>query len=113
MAATLTLLRRPLGQQAVTMTYWLITLSGDYPAGGEPCDFLAAVGPTVKGTQPIYVHVYGISGFVYQWLPTPKKLMVYCNTAGGADAPLGELTAGAYPAGVSSDVIRAKVDFQN
>jgi hypothetical protein len=42
---------------------------------------------------------------VYSYDLANKKFMVFCNTAGGVDNPLGQHSAAAYAAGVTGDVI--------
>lgn len=85
-----------------------ITLSGTYPTGGDPLDF-ASYYPFGSAKQPDSVQVNGKAGFVYQYDLANKKLLVYTNTAGGANAALGEHTNATYVAGVSGDSITAEV----
>lgn len=77
-----------------------VTPSGNYVAGGE------VVAPTLEslhplGRSPDFVKVEGKAGFVFQYDYTNKKLLTYCNTAGAANAALGEHTAVAYVAGIT------------
>lgn len=81
-----------------------IALSGTYPALGEPWS-LQSLPRMFTGRKPDSVVVTGKAGFVYQYDIANEKLIVYSNTAGGANAPLGEHTAATYAAGVSGDVI--------
>lgn len=85
----------------------LVTIvpSGSYATGGDTIDFTLLVGFTTK--QPDVVMITGIAGFIYQYDSVNKKMFVYTNTAGGANAPLGEHTAAAYAAGVAADTIKA------
>lgn len=89
--------------------YFLVVPSGTYPTGGDAADFGGLIGYTDK--QPIDVDIRGKAGFVYQYDYQNKKMFVYCNTAGGANAPLGEHTNIAYVAGVTGDVIIAMVRY--
>lgn len=106
--------RRRLGQGVRAEI--LITPSGNYVTGGDALDLSALVG--MVGRLPTYVNIIGKAGFVYQWAgygpatnrtAANQKMLVYCNTAGGANAALGEHTAAAYAAGVTGDVIVAEV----
>lgn len=87
-----------------------VTLSGTYPTNGEPID-LAGYMPLASARQPDKVSVDGKAGFVYQYDPTNKKLLVYTNTAGGANAALGEHTNATYVAGVSGDTISLQAEW--
>ena len=110
MAMTLTLNgpRRP-GFHTIEI-FGTIVASGNYAAGGDTLD-LTQLGSILRAKDPLFVEIQGISGFVYQYNPTTKKVLVYCNTAGGANAPLGEHTAAAYAAGVTGDTIRMRAVF--
>lgn len=77
-----------------------VTPSGNYAAGGE------VLAPTLEsisalGKAPDFVKVDGKAGFVFQYDHANKKLLTFCNTAGGANAALGEHTAAAYVAGIT------------
>lgn len=80
-----------------------ITPSGNYATGGDDLDFSKVAGITNR--RPDFVIVAGMAGFVYQYDVANKKLLVFCNTAGGANAALGEHTAVGYVAGVTGDTI--------
>lgn len=82
-----------------------IVASGTYPTNGDPVDFAPLIGITTR--QPDHVSISGKAGFVYQYDYANKKVFVYTNTAGAANAPLGEHTAATYAAGVSGDTITA------
>lgn len=106
MANALTVLKRNksgAGLDAIVQ----VTLSGSYPALGEPVNWAAAVGLTNRA--PSFVLVVGNAGFIYQWDDVNLKLRVRVNDAGGANAPMGEHTTAAYAAGVSGDKILAYV----
>lgn len=77
-----------------------VTPTGNYATNGE------VVAPTIEsmhfqGKAPDLVTVYGKAGFVFQYDHVNKKLLTYCNTAGAANAALGEHTAAAYVAGIT------------
>ncbi len=95
------------GTGGIFLASFTLTPSGSYATGGDSIDFVTSLGYTNR--QPDFVTVIGKAGFVYMYDYTAKKLLVFCNTAGGADAALGELSAGAYPVGVTGDVIRGMV----
>ena len=82
----------------------VITPSGTYPTGGDDLDLAKVVGFTNR--RPDLVLITGKAGFVYQYDHANKKMFVYCNTAGGANAALGEHTNAGYVAGVTGDDIR-------
>ena len=109
MAVTLTMLKRSKGGSGLRALVQVV-FSGNYPANGEPVDFSAVVGFTNR--EPDDVDVMGKAGFVYQYDPVNDKILVYCNTAGGANAPLGEHTAAAYAAGVTGDSITAECEWR-
>jgi len=80
-----------------------LALTGTYPTLGDPLDF----GPHDRlQKQPDLVRVFSKAGFVYQYDHENKKLLSYANTAGGANAPLGEHTNATYVAGILADVPR-------
>lgn len=87
-----------------------LALSGTYPTGGEPLDFYPYF-PFASARQPDKVNVDGKAGFIYQYDPVNKKLLTYTNTAGGANAALGEHTAATYVAGVSGDSITFSAEW--
>lgn len=83
--------------------YGSIIASGSYPTNGDPLDFRGIIGYTDK--DPFWVNAIGKAGFIYQYDYLNRKMFVYCNTAGGVNAPLGEHTNAAYAAGVTGDTI--------
>jgi hypothetical protein len=89
-------------QNRVLKIYGTLVFSGSYPAGGEPLD-LASYNRLISSKQPDFVHIEGKAGFEYQYDAANKKIIVYANTAGGADAPMGVHSTGAYAAGVTGD----------
>lgn len=103
MAVAITVTRSTKAQEGWRVMGTLV-LSGTYPTGGEPVD-LKPLPRMFSSKKPDVVDVNGKAGFSYQYDLLNEKLFVYSNTAGGANAPLGEHTAATYAAGVSGDVI--------
>jgi hypothetical protein len=102
MAAAVTITKqRDFGQGM--FVFGTIVFSGNYPTGGEAMDLTTLGAKTTK--QPDFVDISGKAGFVYSYDFANKKVMVFCNTAGGANGALGEHTAAAYAAGVSGDTV--------
>jgi len=93
----------------VLSAFITLVFSGNYVALGEPLDFNTIVGYTSR--QPKNVIIAGKAGFVYLYDLANKKVMVFCNVAGGANLPLVEHTAIAYVAGVTGDVVTAEVSW--
>lgn len=87
-----------------------LAASGSYATGGDVVDF-TQLGSVYRAKDPIFVEIQGKAGFVYQYDVVNKKVLVFCNTAGAANAPLGEHTAIAYVAGVTGDTIRVRMIF--
>lgn len=87
-----------------------LTPTGSYATGGDVVDF-TQLGSVYRAKDPLIVEITGKAGFVYQYDVVNKKVLVFCNTAGGANAALGEHTAIAYVAGVTGDLIRVRMAF--
>lgn len=87
-----------------------LVFTGSYAALGDPLDFGAVFG-MLTTKQPKRALIHGKAGFIYTYDLVNKKVMVFCNTAGGANLPLVEHTAIAYVAGVTGDVVEAWVLF--
>lgn len=104
MALAATLVKRS-GGSGVLVGVFTIVPSGSYATGGDSLDLALTMGFTTR--QPAIVLISGKAGFIYQYDLANKKMFVYCNTAGGANAALGEHTAAGYVAGVTGDVITA------
>lgn len=100
--ATSVIKRKSDGQGLVVLGR--ITFSGTYPTGGDTLDLSKLAGITNR--QPDIVLITGKAGFIYQYDHTNKKVIVFCNTAGGANAALGEHTNVAYVAGITGDDVR-------
>lgn len=84
-----------------------IVASGSYATGGDTLSFASLGIPASVAPRDVFIH--GIAGFVYSFSRgstlANSLMLVHCNTAGGANAPLGEHTAASYAAGVSGDTI--------
>lgn len=84
-----------------------LVFSGNYAAGGDLIDFANIQEGVV---QPIWVDIRGKAGYSYEYDFAAKKVIVRQQkdpaAAGGADIPLPELAAAAYPAGVTGDVVK-------
>jgi len=106
MALAITVLKRSGGGRGEEGIFRIVA-SGSYPTNGDAADFAPLIGITSR--QPDFVDIVGKAGFEYQYDYVNKKMFVYTNTAGGANAPLGEHTAAGYAAGVSGDTITAYV----
>lgn len=106
MAIAATVVKREKGGRQLNAVLTLVP-SGTYPTGGDVIDFAPVVGFTSR--QPDKVNIDGKAGFIYQYDLANKKMLVYCNTAGGANAALGEHTNAGYVAGVTGDTISAEV----
>lgn len=96
-------LKKLSGGSPIMVVQGRLTFSGSYATGGDPFNFANQFGFT--DNSPFYVLIFGIAGFIYQYDYTNNKIFVYCNTAGGANAALGEHTAAGYAAGVSGDTV--------
>lgn len=91
-----------------------ITFSGSYPTGGELLNMVTSLSNSIQGggsgvwtvKQPNWVSITGKGGFEYMYDYSNQKVMVYTNTAGGANGNLGEHTAAAYAAGVTADIVK-------
>jgi signal peptidase I len=84
-----------------------LTLSGNYPTGGDTVDFKSPVGYTNR--NPDMAIIQGIAGYIYQWDKANAKLLV----RGGATAgtALAEFTSGAYSAALTGDTILARLEW--
>ena len=100
MAYTLSIVSQSSTQRAVTV-YGTIALSGSYVSGGEAIPASAFKSGSSK--KPYIVGVVGKAGQTYQYDVEAEKLKCFAGAT--------ETTAGAYPAGVTGDVIRFAATF--
>ena len=83
-----------------------LTLSGDYPTGGDACD-LSKTGFTNR--KPDMAIIQGIAGYIYQWDRANNLLFVRGGAA--ASVALTEFTSGAYSAALTGDTILARLEW--
>ena len=83
-----------------------LTLSGNYPTGGDSCD-LSKTGFTNR--KPDMAIIQGIAGYIYQWDRANNKLFVRGGAA--ASVALTEFTSGAYSAALTGDTILARLEW--
>lgn len=84
-----------------------LTLSGDYPTGGDTVDFKTPVGFTNR--NPDMAIIQGIAGFIYEWDKANSKLLVRGGAA--ASNALTQFTSGAYSAALTGDTILARLEW--
>lgn len=106
--------------------YGTITPSGSYATGGDTLNFASGTwpigqGPIPSNSVPVLVSIMSqpatggtVSGYVYGYATgtdmTNGKFQLF-QSAGSA-APLAQVGAGAYPAGVTGDVIVFEAIFK-
>lgn len=104
--------------QTVVRIYFVVIPTGNYAALGDTIDFTSLGDLVMSEYAPIFVVIQsaksgGASGFDYSYNPgttmSNGKFQVFTGAA--AQSPLTELTAGAYPAGVTGDTIIGYADF--
>lgn len=83
-----------------------MVFSGTYPTGGEPISF-AGLGIKSNKLTPKRLDIYPSipAGWILGYDYTNAKCMVFTNSSGGANLPLTELGAVAYPAGIISPAV--------
>lgn len=103
---------------SVVKAFGTAAVSGTYTSGGDVFSFANTAGKLIPtGFPPIGpVQVIGKAGFVYQFSRGTTLanglLLIFCNTAGGSNAALGEHTAASVVAGVTGDTIRWEASFR-
>lgn len=75
-------------------------LTGNYPAGGESP---AGINPRMTNKNALWIDMAGTSGWSYLFDQVNYKIRIFGGAA--AQNPGAELTAGAYPASITGDVI--------
>jgi hypothetical protein len=88
---------------AVYFCKFTLVASGNYATNGDTVDFAPKAGFTNR--QPDYVDINGIAGFIYTYDRANKKVLVFGPVTAGANTALGQVSAGAYPAGITGDTI--------
>lgn len=96
MALTATVSRK-LAEIKTIHLYGTLAFSGTYATGGEVYDIAAIAGFGNK--QPIAFQADGLGDYLYRFDYTNKKIKINLVSTGA------ELGAGAYPGGVTGDVI--------
>lgn len=104
MAMTATLNKRSKTSGTMLAKFTLVA-SGNYATNGDSVDFGAKAG--YLGVKPDVVDIYGITGFTYSYDLVNKKVLAFAVTSSGANVPMGQVSAGAYPAGITGDTITA------
>jgi len=107
MALAVTKLQKWADLKSVIGTFSVVA-SSNYAAGGEALGLQALF---AMRKAPFYVVIRGMAGFIYEYDYVNDKMLVFLNTAGGANTALGEHTAAAYVAGITGDTIRGYVVF--
>ena len=94
----------------ITRAIGTITLSGNYPSGGETLDLSSAAALAGSTQQPLGVDIISQNANAGYYVPQKGSSLsnwkLRCFAAGGT-----ELTAGAYPAAFTSDIIAVDVAF--
>jgi len=87
---------------------WLVvfpvTLSGTYSAGGESLSGAFSGFNFKSPSVPFHITAEDVNGYSFRYIASTNKLMVYTSGANAQD-PFAELSAGAYPGGLTTDVI--------
>lgn len=107
--------------QKIERVYFQLTPSNaptNYPGpAGDLCD-LTLGGIVHSGYAPIFVVIQsikagGVSGYGYDYQPgtTPANGTVQVTQCAGGSAPMADIGAGNYPAGVLADNIIGYADF--
>lgn len=110
MSVTAAVNKRDKSNGAVTAVFRL-AVAGNYSVT-ESLDFALLIGWTNK--QPDSVRIQGNSGFIYSYDRANKYFKVFGQNPTSVTAGvigLSELTAGAYPAGITGDTIEAIVTW--
>ena len=102
---------------AGTFYFAKVTLgfSGNYATNGDSTSGIWSNIKIKSSKVPIYMSVQGIAGFDYKYDVTNQKIIVRGQeptNAGAGVLALTELSAGAYPAGITGDTVTAIVYFQ-
>ena len=82
------------------MVIGAITASGSYTTGGEA---LALTTLSGLNRAPAKVEIVGKAGYKYEWDAANAKMLT--RQCAAASNPMAEISAAAYPAGVTGDTI--------
>lgn len=86
-----------------------LVFSGNYVNNGDTLNFSGAVMEFLRTTQhPVHVEINGIAGYDYKFNrgATPATGLVVVRQCAAAGAPLAQIAAAGYPAGVTGDTVR-------
>ncbi len=91
-----------------------LAFSGNYATGGDTLDF---TGKVLASRAPVAVRVEGIAGFRYEvnigsGIANSLVLVRQYNYPAASAGPATELSAAAYPAGVTGDTVRFHAIFK-
>lgn len=86
-----------------------LSFSGSYTTGGEVASFSHSAIKTTK--PPIHIQIEGSSGYKYEFQRSSGKVIVRQSAAAGS--PGAEISAAAYPGGVTADVAEFYGIFKN
>lgn len=108
MALAITGVIRPWQLPGFSIALVKLTFSGSYSTGGDACVVDSTVFPGVLNKADIVKPLTGAAGgYILEHIKSTDKMKIWCNTAGAADAALGEHTAAAVSAGVTGATIYA------
>lgn len=94
------------GQKCVTVR-GTIVFSGSYATGGETWNLTTFAGVPVKKQDPVAVGIWGAAGYGYGYVPVVNDLSTGKLKISTTAAT--ELLAGAYPAGITGDVVMFEI----
>ena len=109
MPITISLLPNNVDSSASNFVYAIATLtfSGSYPTGGDTLDF-TTVADKIPSTQIIQAFAESQNGNSGYYIPVQGSALnnwkLKCFLGGGT-----EITAGAYPASVTSDIVQLSI----
>ena len=109
MPITISLLPNNVDSSASNFVYAIATLtfSGSYPTGGDTLDF-TTVADKLPSTQIIQAFAESQNGNSGYYIPVQGSALnnwkLKCFLGGGT-----EITAGAYPAGVTGDIVQLSI----
>lgn len=83
-----------------------VAFSGNYTSGGDPFNLAAAINATLV---PLIVLFSSKNGYLYAYVPGADATAGKIKVNSAVDT---ELAAGAYPAGVTGDVVTAFVAYK-
>jgi len=99
--------------QFIEYLFFTVTASGNYATNGDTLNFQGVTPLLISPFAALQAVITGIAGFVYSFVQgtTQANAKVKVLTGAAAQSPLTELTAGAYPGGVTGDTITGVASF--